>query len=66
MKTRIKIVPDDEPNAKGEWVDVDSRKITGRGWDNLVLTYADYVPAGFHIVAVDHTYSSGEIEAMQK
>jgi hypothetical protein len=54
MKTRIKIVPDDDPNSPGRWVDVETRRVSVKGWDALVAAYAEFVLPGFHIVAIDH------------
>ncbi len=54
MSTSLKIVPDAEPNADGEWLAV-KRNIPDdlRGWRALEEFFADRVPAGFHLVAVD-------------
>jgi hypothetical protein len=53
MTSEIKIVPDAEPNADGEWIEVpvDLRHV--RRWVNIDALVKPYVPAGFHIVAVD-------------
>lgn len=53
QSSQIKIVPDAEPNADGEWIEiaVDLRHV--RRWVNIAAIVAPYVPAGFHIVAVD-------------
>ncbi len=51
MTSRIKIVPDTEPNAEGEWVEV-PLDLSGR-WKGMEALVAPYIPAGHHVVAVE-------------
>ena len=54
MKVRMKLVPDAEPNADGEWkcVDVDiSLRPQFERFRTAVVALAHKVPRGYHIVA---------------
>lgn len=50
----IKIAPNAQPNADGEWHEID-RQIPasrGAGWIGIVKELEPFVPDGFHIVAL--------------
>jgi hypothetical protein len=62
---RIKLVPDDAPNADGSWIDVDPASLkpdqahvlatAGTAFRDMAraLKYAGLVPEGLHVVAVE-------------
>lgn len=51
---RLKIVPDAEPNADGEWIDVGTAQLRRDvSFSATVEHFADKIPAGMHVVAVD-------------
>jgi hypothetical protein len=56
--TRIKLVPNDEPNAEGEWVELrGSVEVhTTLRWRELeiFLQTIGVVPEGMHVVSIDH------------
>lgn len=54
MAIRIKIVPDAEPNAKGEWKRLDCDMPLTLSWRRACDQVAGFVPPGFHIVAMEH------------
>jgi hypothetical protein len=50
---RIKIVPDDFPNADGEWRDLPAPVLPEKdGWVATEAAVACYAPEGFHVVGV--------------
>lgn len=53
-KTRLKIVPDDDPNADGEWIEV-TRRLghSSRSWRQLEALYRDDIPEGHHMVSIE-------------
>lgn len=55
MIVKIKLVPNDEPNADGEWkaVEVTLPFSTGTSWLAAASRLAPYVPEGYHIVAYE-------------
>lgn len=52
MPIRIKIVPDAEPNADGEWIRLDCDMPLTLSWRRACDQVAGFVPVGFHIVAM--------------
>jgi hypothetical protein len=52
MKYQIKLVPDAQPNADGEWVDVPAGPPHGTKFREYETLYAAQIPAGFHMVAI--------------
>ena len=52
MKFQIKLVPDNEPNADGKWVDVPAGPPHGMKFAEYENLYRAHIPAGFHIVAI--------------
>lgn len=60
MKTRLKIVPDDDPNARGTWITMPSMSVPNkRLFEGLDLRarwdlYNAQAPAGHHVVKVCH------------
>lgn len=52
MRT-MKLVPDAEPNADGEWVDVPRDVDLGRRFTDHVAAVSHLVPGGYHVVAFD-------------
>jgi hypothetical protein len=55
MIVRIKLVPDAEPNADGEWktVEVTLPFPSGNNWLAAASRLAPYEPQGYHIVAYE-------------
>jgi hypothetical protein len=53
MTCQIKIVPNTDPNADGEWIDIPIDVSDVRGWRNVASAVDPHVPEGFHVVAVD-------------
>jgi hypothetical protein len=51
----IKIVPNAEPNAEGEWIETTIARMPGgpSRWTDLEQLVRPFVPEGFHVVAVD-------------
>lgn len=49
----IKIVPDDDPNAKGEWIKVPLRSANYRSWVDTERAYKNDIPDGYHAVSFD-------------
>lgn len=49
---RIKIVPNDEPNAEGRWTHAPGDPPQTRNWCNSVDAVAEHVPAGWHVVSI--------------
>jgi hypothetical protein len=47
----IKIVPDNEPNAKGKWITVERRTEHFLGWTKTEELYAPDIPEGWHAVS---------------
>lgn len=47
----IKIVPDAEPNASGEWIEVARRTERFLGWEKTKELYAPDIPEGYHAVS---------------
>lgn len=52
MRYRIKIVPDETPNADGEWITVDAEAPRTTSWVETVTAMEPRVPKGYHIVAL--------------
>jgi hypothetical protein len=52
MKYQIKLVPDDQPNADGKWVDVPASPPHGMKFAAYSGLYREQIPAGFHMVAI--------------
>jgi hypothetical protein len=55
MTARIKIVPNSNPNAEGEWVEIDL-DLGGRErrrWRTMEHLVTPFVPEGHHVVAVE-------------
>ena len=52
MKYQIKIVPDNRPNADGEWVDVPEGPPPGMKFAGYEGLYRAQIPEGFHMVAI--------------
>ena len=54
MDYRAKIVPNDQPNADGEWIEIKDAPVVRRikDWDIL----SNVIPPGYHIVSLleDH------------
>ena len=48
----IKIVPDAEPNADGEWIEVAFNLPVTTSWRKTDEYLSPFVPEGFHLVAV--------------
>lgn len=58
MPCRIKIVPDNAPNAEGEWrkiEEIDVHEPIGANWADEVARLSSFVPSGFHIVSINRT-----------
>lgn len=54
MTTRIKIVPDSDMNAEGEWIDIPTVDLPERTrWIAMESRVRPYIPAGYHVVAVE-------------
>lgn len=51
--TRIKIVPNKEPNADGEWIEIPLSLPERRRWTSIEHLVAPHVPEGFHVVSVE-------------
>lgn len=51
MGTAIKIVPDAEPNADGEWINVDFDVPPTTSWIETAQYLERFIPKGFHLVA---------------
>lgn len=51
MKYTVKIVPKDNPNAEGEWVDVEHEPFKAKSWLDAATMLEPLVP-GFFIVAI--------------
>lgn len=52
--TRIKIVPDNEPNSDGLIVEIDPAPAQiGASWADHEKAFAQWVPKGWHLVAVN-------------
>jgi hypothetical protein len=51
MKYQIKIVPNNQPNADGKWVDVPESPPRGMKFAEYENLYAAQIPEGFHMVA---------------
>lgn len=49
---QIKIVPDNDMNAEGEWIEVPVSLAPRTKWLAMEAQFKTHVPAGFHIVAV--------------
>jgi len=58
--TRIKIVPDAEPNADGEWVECPVELPRGTRWRHMETVVAQCVPAGHHVVSVECGSRTGD------
>lgn len=56
MKYQIKLVPDDQSNADGEWVDVPGSPPVGMRFHEYETLYAAQIPEGFHMVAIHKIY----------
>lgn len=52
VRYQIKIVPDPSPNDDGKWIDVPRAPPRTRSWTATAEAYAEFVPQGHHIVAV--------------
>lgn len=55
---QLKIVPDNEPNAIGEWISVPEEipvPYEGDGWKDMIRAYSKFVPEGYHIVMFKHS-----------
>ena len=50
---RIKIVPDNDMNAEGEWINVPIDFPRGVAWREMEAQMKPYAPAGFHIVGAE-------------
>lgn len=55
---KIKIVPDSEPNADGEWIAVETSATAPRRWTDMVNFFRTNVPEGKHLVAVKNVIPS--------
>jgi hypothetical protein len=53
MTTRIKVVPNETPNADGEWLDIDLDLPERMRWRDYGAKVAAFVPAGHQVVAVE-------------
>lgn len=51
--TRIKVVPDAEPNADGEWVETPLVMSDRVRWRIMEMLVKPFVPKGHHVVAVE-------------
>lgn len=52
MRYKIKIVPNAEPNAEGEWIDAEADECTSTLWRISAARFDSQVPAGFHVVYI--------------
>jgi uncharacterized protein YeaO (DUF488 family) len=52
MKYQIKLVPDNQPNADGKWVDVPECPPRGMKFGEYETFYAAHIPEGLHLVAI--------------
>jgi len=56
MAIRIRLVPNDQPNADGHWILVDMGMPKSRGcharWTDTVEAVKEHIPEGFHVVSV--------------
>lgn len=52
MRYQIKIVPDNQPNAEGEWIEVPVAPPHGTRFRDYEDLYRAQIPVGFHIVAI--------------
>lgn len=51
--TRIKLVPNETPNADGEWLDIPIDLPARTRWRFYEEAVKAFVPEGFHVVAVE-------------
>lgn len=54
MKVLIKVVPDAEPNADGEWIEVDADPVIlspGNKWTGVEAVLGPLAPEGHHVVS---------------
>lgn len=51
--TRIKVVPDAEPNAEGEWIEAPFELPPRTRWRHMEIMVARLIPPGHHVVAVE-------------
>lgn len=54
-RIEIKIVPDDNPDADGEWLFVGWCKPKTLKWSGVIKEYQKYCPKGHHIVSIRRT-----------
>ena len=52
MRYQIKLVPNDQPNADGKWVDVSEYPPHGMKFAGYETLYAAEILEGFHMVAI--------------
>lgn len=48
----LKLVPDADMNAEGEWVTVDAIVPAGAKWAVMANLVKSFIPAGYHVVGV--------------
>ncbi len=53
MSTRIKVVPEDTPNADGEWIKVEIDLPATTRWKVAEVILAPYIPKGHVLVAME-------------
>lgn len=51
--TRLKIVPDNEPNADGEWIECPVEVPPHTRWRHMEMLVRQAIPAGHHVVAIE-------------
>jgi hypothetical protein len=51
--TRVKIVPDAEPNADGEWIELPLDFPTRTRWRLMETLVKPHIPAGYHAVSLE-------------
>lgn len=54
---KLKIVPNDLPDADGKWIDVPNEIVVPGEegwWMEMIKSYAQYVPDGYHIVQFEN------------
>lgn len=54
MKYKLKIVPDNEPNADGRWITVETPKAAPEhGWNRIAAFFKSHIPKGEHLVSYE-------------
>lgn len=52
MGSRIKIVPDETPNADGEWITITADTPQTSSWVEAAKALEPFIPKGHHLVAL--------------